>query len=217
MTVAVVVFDLDGTLTDSEAGIVSSFRQTLAEFGLAATSDQIRAWIGPPLSTGLVALGVPPKQIDTAVATFRSYYTFGMFESRLFDGVPEMLEGMGAAGLKLAVATSKLMESAQLIVEHFGIAHHFELVVGASRDGQRRYKEDIVDFALGGLGRPDPAAVVLAGDRDQDVYAALHHGLDPIGVTWGYGSRAELIGAGCSQLVDSPAELSELILAAQTI
>jgi phosphoglycolate phosphatase len=210
-----VVFDLDGTLADSQSGIISSYRHTLAGFGLTATDDDIRACIGPPLRISLARLGVPETQLDEAVALYREYFgTTGILDNRAFAGIPAMLAELASSGLALGLATSKLQLFADRIVAMFGVDHLFESVAGASADGSRLSKTAILGHALVGLGSPDPATAAMIGDRADDMMAAAALGAVAVGVTWGYGSREELIGAGAGVLVDTPTGLSRLLLAA---
>ena len=208
-----VVFDLDGTLADSQSGIISSYRHALAAFGLAATDDDIRACIGPPLAIGLCRLGVPETRVDEAVRVYREYFaTTGILDNRAFPGIPSMLAELASGGLALGLATSKLQRFADRIVAMFGLDHLFESVAGASADGSRLTKTAILAQALAGLGGPDPGTVAMIGDRSDDMEAAAAVGATAVGVTWGYGSREELIHAGAGVLVDSPSELSRLLL-----
>jgi len=212
-SVKTAVFDLDGTLTDSQEGIVASFRHSLVELGVSADDDVVRHQIGPPLVEGFTAMGVPVGQLDHAVSTYRSFFSeTGIYMNRLYEGVDVMLASMSDSGLRLALATSKLTEFAHRILEHFGIARLFSAVAGSTADGRILTKHSIVANALDRLDHPDPAATVLAGDRDQDMRAAVDHGLIPVGVTWGYGSVSELSRSGALHLVASPAELMSLVL-----
>ena len=207
------VFDLDGTLTDSQEGIMASFRHSLGTLGVTAADDQIRPQIGPPLVEGFSTLGVSFGQLDLAVSTYRSFFSeTGIYMNRLYEGVDVMLTSMSESGIRLALATSKLTEFAQRILEYFGIAQLFSEVAGSTADGRILTKQSIVANVLDRLDHPDPATTVLAGDRDQDMRAAVHHGLVPVGVTWGYGSVNELSGSGARHLVASPEELTSLVL-----
>ena len=209
----VVLLDLDGTLTHSEAGIIASFRHALAQLGMAVPDAAISRCIGPPLVDGFAALGVDAGRIDDAVALYREYFAVrGIRENRLYPGVGEMLAVMATAGARLALATSKLTKFADQILEQFGLSALFEAVSGSTPDGSRLHKEEIVDHALCELGRPDPSTVVMVGDREHDILAARHHGICSVGVTWGYGSTAELTAAGADLLVSTPEELLELVL-----
>jgi len=197
----VVLFDLDGTLTDSAAGIMSSYRHALRLLGLDAPDEAIRACIGPPLVDGFAALGVPARRLDEAVDLYRRHFSeVGILENQLYPGVAEMLDALSGAGLRLALATSKLGEYGGRILDQFGISGHFEAISGATRDGSRLHKEEIVDHALAELGRPD-------------LLAARRHGLRGIGVTWGYGSVDELLEAFADVLAETPRQVVELVLA----
>lgn len=209
----VAIFDLDGTLTDSEEGIVASFRHSLSKFDLPADNGTIRHQIGPPLAEGFAALGVPEGQLSLAVETYRAHFSrSGIFQNRLYDGVKEMLVTIKASGMILAVATSKLTGFAERIVDHFEIGALFSVVAGASEDGVLLAKGEIVADALRRLDHPDPTTVLMIGDRAQDIQAAISHGLLPIGVTWGYGTEIELLQAGAPHLVATPLELARLVL-----
>lgn len=213
--IGTVLFDLDGTLTDSAPGIVASYRHALVAFGIDAPDSEIRRWIGPPLSESLAGLGVAPGDIDAAVGEYRSYFgRHGLYENRLYDGVAEMLDELTVAGLTLGLATSKLTSFAETILDLFGIRKLFGAVSGATADGSRVTKARIVGHALDSLGSPDPPSVVVVGDREHDVLAARELGLGSVGVTWGYGSATELTAAGAAQLAASPSELSAMLLAA---
>ena len=216
MGFSTVLFDLDGTLSDSQAGIVASYRHTLAAFGLDADEAAIKRWIGPPLGEGLAALGVPADRVEEAVARYRAYFgATGMYDNRLYDGAADMLAELRSAGVTLGLATSKLQRFAAAILDHFGLAEHFAVVCGVAGDGSRSTKEEVVGFALATLGGPEPSTVALVGDREHDIRAALHHGLHPVGVTWGYGDRREMqasAGAAIVAIVEDVPALTRLLL-----
>jgi phosphoglycolate phosphatase len=131
-----VVFDLDGTLTDSQEGIVASFRHALHAMDLPADDDLIRHQIGPPLVEGFAAMGAPVDQLDHAVVTYRSFFSgAGIYMNRLYEGIQAMVTTMHDSGVRLALATSKLIEFAERILDHFGIAHLFAAVAGSTPDG----------------------------------------------------------------------------------
>jgi phosphoglycolate phosphatase len=210
----IVLFDLDGTLTDAQAGIVRSLAHAVAAVGVAAPGpEELRPLIGPPLVEMLLALGVPEDDLRSAVHAYRDRYaTVGLFENELYPGVPELLADLTGAGLRLGLATSKAEPYAHTILEHFGIRGRFEAVAGASLDHARRHKADVVAHALEHLGLPDPASVIMVGDREHDVVGAAEHGITTIGVLWGYGSRAELTTAGAVAVVSSVEGLGALLL-----
>jgi phosphoglycolate phosphatase len=183
-----VIFDLDGTLTDSADGIVSSFRHALGEIGAPVPAgDLARKLVGPPMHHTLSAMGLGDRA-DEAIAAYRADYTTrGWAMNSLFDGIPDLLTDLRAAGVRLAVATSKAEPTARRIIEHFGLDQHFEVIAGASADGVRASKADVVAHALAQL-KPIPASVLMVGDRSHDVEGASAHGIDTVVVEWGYGA-----------------------------
>ncbi|TLH71650.1 hypothetical protein C1S79_07960 [Mycolicibacterium phocaicum] len=184
VTPQLVLFDLDGTLTDSAEGIVASFRHALDAVGAdVPDGDLAERIVGPPMHVTLGSLGLGEKAAD-AIAAYRADYTSrGWSMNRMFDGI----EDLRAAGVRLAVATSKAEPTARRIVEHFGIDEHFEVIAGASVDGTRSAKADVVAHALAQL-TPVPEQVLMIGDRSHDVHGAAHHGIDTVVVDWGYGA-----------------------------
>jgi phosphoglycolate phosphatase-like HAD superfamily hydrolase len=181
-----VIFDLDGTLTDSAEGIVSSFRHALAEIGAEVPDGDLAGRIvGPPMHHTLQQMGLDDP--ETAIAVYRAdYSTRGWAMNRLFDGIPQLLSDVSAAGIRLAVATSKAEPTARRILEHFGLDGYFEVIAGASLDGVRSTKAEVVAHALAQLG-PLPERVVMVGDRAHDVEGAAAHGIGTVVVDWGYG------------------------------
>lgn len=182
-----VIFDLDGTLTDSAAGIVASFRHALGRIGAPIPEgDLAQRLVGPPMHHTLAAMGLG-EQAETAMAAYRADYTSrGWKMNTVFDGVSELLHDLRAAGIRLAVATSKVEPTARRILAHFGLDGYFEVVAGASVDGVRAAKADVVSHALQQLS-PLPERVLMVGDRRHDVDGAAAHGIDTVLVGWGYG------------------------------
>lgn len=183
-----VIFDLDGTLTDSAEGIVTSFRHALDAIGAQAPEgDLADRIVGPPMHITLAEMGLGERAAE-AIAAYRSDYTArGWAMNALYDGVTELLSDLRSAGVRLAIATSKAEPTARRILEHFGLAHHFEVIAGATLDGSRAAKADVVAHALRQVG-PLPDRVVMVGDRAHDVEGAAAHGIDTIVVGWGYGA-----------------------------
>lgn len=181
-----VIFDLDGTLTDSAAGVVASFRHALATVGAETPTGDLAAQIvGPPIAQTLYSLGLG-QRADEALAAYRADYTSrGWAMNALYDGIAELLADLRTAGVRLAVATSKSEPAARRILDHFGIAAHFEVIAGA--DGNRAAKSEVLAHALSQLG-PLPRAVLMVGDRIHDVEGASAHGIDTVVVEWGYGA-----------------------------
>lgn len=203
-----VLFDLDGTLTDSAAGIVASFRHALTEVGAPIPDgDLVARIVGPPMHLTLRAL-CPGDQGDAAFTAFRADYTSrGWAMNRPFDGIAELLADLRAAGVRMAVATSKAEPTARRILAHFGLAEYFEVIAGASVDGTRSAKADVLAHALEQLA-PLPERVVMVGDRSHDVEGAAAHGIDAIVVGWGYGGQ-DFPDAPPARLVGDVAALRE--------
>lgn len=183
-----VIFDLDGTLTDSAEGIVASFRHALTEIGAdVPPGDLAGRIVGPPMHQTLKGLGLG-ERVDDAIAAYRADYTSrGWAMNSTFDGIPELLADLRAAGVRLAVATSKAEPTARRILDHFGLADYFDVIAGASVDGSRSSKADVLAHALGQL-HPLPERVIMVGDRAHDVEGAAEHGIGTVVVGWGYGA-----------------------------
>jgi phosphoglycolate phosphatase len=204
-----VLFDLDGTLTASGPGIISSVRYALATMGRPVPDDAtLDQFIGPPLLDSFRYLcGFDPAEVTVAIAAYREYYaTDGQYENSVYDGIPELLTSLREAGRTLAVATSKAEVFAASILEHFGLTGYFATIVGSELDGRRTAKSEIITEALARLDRPRTGTVMI-GDRSHDVRGAVTVGVRSIGVLWGYGDDAELTGAGADALAATPAEL----------
>jgi len=182
-----VLFDLDGTLTDSAQGIVASFRHALAEIGAdVPDGDLVGRIVGPPMARTLASMGLG-TQADAAMIAYRAHYTSsGWSMNSVFDGIEPLLIDLKARGVRLAVATSKAETTARRILEHFGLDGYFEVIAGASTDGSRAEKADVVAHALRQL-QPLPDRVLMVGDRRHDVEGAAAHGIDTVVVGWGYG------------------------------
>lgn len=211
-----VIFDLDGTLTDSAPGVVASFRHALATIGAVPPTDDpaqlAELVVGPPMHHTLAALGLGARA-EEAIAAYRADYTGrGWAINGLYDGIAELLADLQSAGVRLAVATSKVESTARRILEHFGIDGHFDVIAGASPDGTRAAKADVLAHALAQL-HPLPQRLLMVGDRSHDVEGAAAHGLDTVVVGWGYGAAdfADPGGVAPAASVDSVAELREVL------
>ena len=203
----VAFFDLDGTLTDPKPGICGCVQYALRELGLAAPSQDDLEWvIGPPMIESLRKL-VGPARADDALKLYRARYgEVGLFENRVYDGIPELLRSLSGEGWRLYVATSKARPYALRIVEHFGLAPFFAETYGSGLDGSLQHKDALLAHALADSGVEARAATMI-GDRKFDVLGASANGLPTIGVAWGYGSRAELEQAGAAAIVAQPADV----------
>lgn len=208
-----VLFDLDGTLTESDPGITKSIRVALDKLGVTDVSEaQLKSFVGPPLreSFGPVFDGDQEK-IETAILYFRERYeTIGKFENRLYPGITELLQALKDTGAVLGIASSKPEKFVYEILEHFGILSYFSAITGASMDESLVEKDDILELTLGKLkefGDPASDAVYMVGDRKYDIDAANRFGVHALGVSYGYGSIAELQNAGAEYIADSAAAL----------
>ena len=195
-----VIFDLDGTLTDSADGVVASFRHALATIGAKVPDgDLAERVVGPPMHHTLASMGLG-ERADEAISAYRADYTSrGWAMNSVYDGIPPLLADLRAARIRLAVATSKAEPVARRILDHFGLTDHFDVIAGASIDGTRASKADVVAYALSQLGTL-PERVLMVGDRAHDVEGAAAHGIATVVVGWGYG-RSDFDG----QLTATPA------------
>ncbi|MGW0162936.1 HAD-IA family hydrolase [Mycobacterium sp. NPDC003323] len=208
-TPQLVLFDLDGTLTDSADGIVASFRHALTEVGAPIPDGDLAGRIvGPPMHHTLSSMGLGDR-VDDAMAAYRADYTTrGWSMNRVFDGIPELLADLERAEVRLAVATSKAQPTAQRILTHFGLDGHFEVIAGASPDGTRALKSEVVAHALEQLS-PLPERMLMIGDRSHDVEGAAVHGIETVVVDWGYG-RADFDGPGAPEPLRRVATMADL-------
>lgn len=205
-----VLFDLDGTLTDSQDGIMNAIEYALESYGIQVKErDSLRPFLGPPLSESMQKYcGFDRVKAVEAVETFREYYnTRGKFENKVYPGVESMLKAVQEAGCRLYVATSKPEEIAREILEHFGLAGYFDYIGGATSDDSRVKKSDVVRYVMdkAGIDRPDEA--VMVGDRKHDILGAKENGLEAVGVLYGYGDRQELEAAGVDYLAEQAEEI----------
>ena len=206
-----ILFDLDGTLTDSGEGIINCAKMTLERFGLPIPSpDELRTFVGPPLGDSFMKYGVPADRVEEAIAVFRSrYLPIGKFENHPYPGIRELLETLKAQGHKLYVATSKPEVTAVEVLEHFNLASFFDRICGAIFDQSRVSKSDVIAFLLEQIGADTHA--VMVGDTAFDVTGAAAHGIPTIGVSWGYGKVADMKKAGAAAIADTPEMLLTLL------
>ena len=210
----IILFDLDGTLSDSGPGIMHSVRYALAKYGITGESDEaLRRFVGPPMIASYMNFyGFSHEQAVQALGYYREDYLAGaIYMNTPYGGMEETLRALKARGKILAAATGKPTSMAEDILRHFGWEGYFSFIAGATMDESRSEKHAIIDFALEGLGRPDKASVLMVGDRDNDVNGARLAGVDCCGVLWGYGSKEELEGAGAKYLIEKPEDLLTIV------
>ena len=211
MTAKAIFFDLDGTLTDSGEGIMNCAELALRHYGLPVPSrEEMRVFVGPPLDQTFVKFGVPAEKAQEAIEVFRSRYrTVGKFENFPYPGIRDALQTLKEQGHRLFVATSKPEILANEVLSHFDLAGFFEQIAGATLDGSRSHKADVITYLLGLTG--DVGQTVMVGDTAFDVLGAAAHGIPTIGVAWGYGKVADMEQAGAVAIARTMDELVELL------
>lgn len=207
-----ILFDLDGTLTDSGEGIINCAILALERLGYPIPSrEALRAFVGPPLHESFIKHGVPVEKAEEAVAIYRSrYIPVGAYENTPYPGVRKMLETLKEEGHTLYVATSKPEGMSIDILKHFDLAHYFERICGATMDTSRTNKEAVIEYLIQENGRTDN--MVMVGDTKFDVIGAKAHGIPCIGVSWGYGTVQELEDAGAAAIAKTMEELLAILL-----
>lgn len=210
-----VLFDLDGTLTDSGLGIMNSVQYALKKIGRGVENlEELKCFVGPPLAQQFAKFcGFSDEKGHQMVEFYREYYEEkGMLENSVYDGIPEVLEQLKNVGIRLAVATSKPEKYARKIAEHFKIAPYFEFIGGANMDGSRTKKAEVIEYVLKNCKVEDRQSVLMVGDREHDILGAKACKVSALGVLYGYGDRAELEDVGADWIVSTPAKITEKIL-----
>lgn len=210
-----VLFDLDGTLTDSRPGIVACIKHALDKMGAKAPADMdFQRFIGPPLRDTFALLlesHIDEECVTAAIDAYRERFSVtGMFENSVYDSVPAALDTLIARGARLYVATSKPRVFAERILEHFGLANRFAAIYGSELDGSLCEKAELIAHALAHSAL-NPKQTMMIGDRHHDIVGAIRNEVLPAGVLWGYGSETELRDAGATTLLSSPAEIPGLV------
>jgi len=211
---ATLFFDMDGTLIDSAVGITRCVAHALTQMGLEVPPEsELRRWIGPSLRTSFAPLLRDDGRVEQAVLHYRDRFeTHGWAEHEVYDGIADTIEMLHAAGHRLAVVTAKNEPHARKIAAHLPFGHRFVDVIGATIDGSRSDKPELIAEALHRL-EVSADECWMIGDRRMDIEGALHHGMRNVGVLWGFGGADELRGAGAQRLVARPDELPGLLAA----
>ncbi len=201
-----VLFDLDGTLTDSKPGIINCLKFALDKIGANLPESELNEFIGPPLHVSMLKRGYSAEVTDRFIAAYRERFSKkGIYENTLYPNATFTLKKIKEMGKKIILATSKPLVFAQRILDHFGLTDFFDRVVGATMDGSLSEKRDIIEAASREL---DTAFALMVGDRRYDVEGAASFKIDSVGVTYGYGSVSELRQAGATYIID---EITQLI------
>lgn len=208
-----ILFDLDGTLTDPGVGITKSVQYALRKFGIEEECDALKSFIGPPLQVSFrEQYGFTEEQATEAIAYYREYFSeHGIFENEMYPDMQESLKSLLEAGCTLHVATSKPTVFAERILRHFDIMSCFKSVAGSFLDGIRSDKSEIIAHVLHEQGIAASDAIMI-GDRKHDLIGASNNGIASIGVTYGYGSVAELSACEPTAIVNSVRELVDWLV-----
>jgi phosphoglycolate phosphatase len=210
-----ILFDLDGTLTDSGIGIMNSFVYTLKKFDIAVTDkSELKKFLGPPLHYSFENYcNLSKEEAEQAVAYYREYYgTKGLFENLVYDGIEDLLKNLKANNKTLIVATSKYEEFARQILEHFDIAKYFTYIAGSTYDTTRCKKADVIKYSLESCNINDLSKAIMIGDREHDIIGAKTVGIDSIGVLFGYGDKEELTRSGADFIADTPDDIGKILV-----
>lgn len=209
----VILFDLDGTLTNPKQGITKSVQYSLASFGIIEENpDNLEKFIGPPLMDSFIEFyGFDDDTAQQAVVKYREYFADkGIFENKVYPMIPELLQQLCKARKDLIVATSKPTVFAERILAHFQLSEYFSLVVGSNLNGTRVKKGEVIAHALKAKGLQPEANIVMVGDRKHDIIGAKQAGINSAGVLYGYGSLEELQSQNPTYIVESVKKLHEL-------
>lgn len=210
-----ILFDLDGTLTESGIGIVNSVVYALQKYGLEVPNrTELKRFIGPPLDKSFeMYCGFDSEKAKEAVEYYREYYREkGIFENTPYKGVEKMLKMLKDNKRTLIVATSKPEQFAKEILDYFKLSEYFDCIAGSNMDGTRTEKQEVIRYALTKAGGGGTASAIMVGDREHDIIGARAVGMDSLGVLYGYGSREELVKAGAVYLAENVEEATAILL-----
>lgn len=208
----IILFDLDGTLTDSAEGVINACQYMQKKMGMRVwDKDDLKFIVGPPLmKTFTEDFAMDQETAERALVTYREYYTtIGLFENKVYPGIGEMLENLHRKGKRMAVATSKKEEMAYTILEHFGIAKYFEVIGGDKREVGRDNKAKVIDYVLETM-KAQKDDVIMVGDRKFDIEGAHAIGIPCIAVEFGYGDREEFEAYGADFIAATAEDVANL-------
>lgn len=210
-----ILFDLDGTITDSALGITNSVKYALNKLNAPIPPyETLCKFIGPPLLDGFRDFcGFETEKAQAAVKFYREYYeTTGLFENAVYDGIPEFLRALKERGKTVILATSKPEKFAKQILEHFDLMQYFDYAAGASMDETRNKKDAVIAYALKECNIKDKSLAVMVGDRHHDIFGAKVNGISCVGVLYGFGNREELEAAGADYIAEDISALYRILL-----
>lgn len=210
----IILFDLDGTLTDPKIGITKSVQYALGKMGIVENDlDKLTPFIGPPLTASFKEFyDMNDDEVQQAIEYYRERFSkVGLYENIVYEGMKELLEELQNQGKTMFVATSKPTVFSIKILEHFGLLHFFKAVIGSELDGTRVEKSHVIEFVLSKIDGYDPSKIIMVGDRKYDVLGAQENGIAVIGVSYGYGSYGELQAAKPNYILDTVPELRDFL------
>lgn len=210
-----ILFDLDGTITDSALGITNSVKYALNKLNAPIPPyETLCKFIGPPLLDGFRDIcGFDAEKAQEAVKLYREYYeTTGLYENAVYDGIPEFLRALKEKGKTVILATSKPEKFARLIIEHFNLIQYFDFAAGATIDETRNKKDAVIAYALKECNITDKSLAVMVGDRHHDIFGAKQNGISCVGVLYGFGNREELESAGADYIAEDVNALYRILL-----
>ncbi len=205
-----ILFDLDGTVVNSECGVTNGVRYALDKYGIKEQDRaKLRRFLGPPLVDSFMEFyGFSSQDAHRLTDLYREYYrSRGVHENTLYEGVRELLHTLHQEGFQVWLATSKPTEFAHVILQDLELLPYFNLVAGASLDGSRNTKESVLAYAMQSGGVTDPAGLLMVGDRYHDIKGAHAFGIDAAAVLYGFGSRAEFLQYRAEYIVEKADEL----------
>ena len=210
-----ILFDLDGTLTDSSPGIINSLVYAFDKLEFRINDrEELRAFIGPPLIEMMMEkYGFSHEKATLGLKFYREYFIDkGIFENSVYDGIPEVLDNLQNQGYKLVLATSKPEEFAKRIMGHFDLAKYFYFIGGSDMRETRNSKSAVIEYVMANCGITDADKCIMVGDREHDVIGAGKFGIETVGVLYGYGNRAELEKVSAAYIVETVEELGKLLI-----
>ncbi len=213
MSYQYILFDLDGTITDSKQGITNSVAYALKYLGISVENpDTLCKFIGPPLTESFKEYyNLSDIETETAIQKYREYYSEkGIYENELYSEIIHLLEKLKQNGKKIILATSKPTIYAKKILEYFNLEQYFHFIAGSEMNLSRYKKEDVIRYAIEQNKIVDKVEVIMVGDRKHDIIGAKENEIASVGVLYGYGGREELSGADF--IVEKVADLIPVLI-----
>lgn len=209
-----ILFDLDGTITDSKEGIINAFEYALKNFNIEVTNrDDLEPFIGPPLAeTFIKHYKFTEEQAEEAIAKYREFYKeTGVFQCKLYPRIKELIKDLKKSGKRVLLATSKPEVFAKQILEMNGIKDDFYFISGATLDNTRNAKEKVIKYAIDNIEGVKLEECIMVGDRKYDIEGAKINNIKSIGVTYGFGTQEELENYGADYIAQNAEEIKKII------